>query len=234
MFGEVVPACTDRFAPHALDAATDFAHREALLGWLHGAPDATWARAALARRWRGAASELALGFTGTHDQPRIATVTQDAALARLGLVAVALGARIPLLYYGDEVGLRAAPEASTRELEDSWPDRQPMPWHEADWDHETRAAVRAALALRADLELLRRGDEDVRALAEDTMLVRRHRLGEAIDVVIHRGTSPRTIDLAPGATRLLLAIGDVELAGSQLRLGPRALAVIDRREPLDI
>lgn len=235
VFGEVIPACLDRFAPGALDAATDFLHREALVGWLCGAPATRAAEIASSQRWRGAASERALGFTGTHDQPRIATVTQDAGLARLGLLAVALGARVPLLYYGDEIGLAATADAARRELEDSWPDRQPMPWDERAWDRDTLAAVRAALALRREHELLRRGDEEHRVLGDDTVLVRRHRLGEAIDIVLHRGTAARTVELPAGsAARLLYALGDVELAGTQVRLGPRAAAVIDRREPLDI
>jgi glycosidase/MoaA/NifB/PqqE/SkfB family radical SAM enzyme len=234
VFGEVVPACLDRFAPRALDAGTDFAHREALLAFLRGEPAATWVRTAAARRLRGAASELALGFVGTHDQPRIATLTQDAALARLGLVATALGARVPLLYYGDEVGLRADADAAARDFEDSWPDRQPMPWREADWDRDTLAAVRAALALRRDHVLLRRGDEDVRALDDATILVRRQRLGDAIDIVIHRGEHATTVELPPGAARILLGLGSAELTGTQLRLGPRALAVIDRRESRDL
>lgn len=235
VFGEVVPACLERFVPGALDAATDFAHREALVGWLGGAPAAQWESLAAARRRRGAASELALGFTGTHDQPRVATLVQDAALARLGLVPVALGARVPLIYYGDEVGLAADASAGTRTFEDSWPDRQPMPWEEAAWDRETLTALRAALVLRRDHELLRTGDEELRAVEDDIVLVRRRRLGDAIDIVLHRGTSQRTIDLAPGpAARLLLAVGDAALAGGRLRLGPRALAVIDRREPVEV
>lgn len=235
VFGEVVPACSDRFVPHALDAATDFAHREALIAWLSGEPSARWERVAAARRRRGVASERGLAFTGTHDQPRVATVMQDRALARLGLVAVALGARVPLLYYGDEVGLASASDASARDFEDSWPDRAPMPWHDEDHDLVTLAAVRAALALRHDHELFRRGDEDVRALADDTVLVRRHRLGDAIDVVLHRGTAPRTVELPPGAAaRLLLALGDVEVSATRVTLGPCAVAVIDRREPTAI
>jgi cyclomaltodextrinase / maltogenic alpha-amylase / neopullulanase len=235
VFGEVVPAGLDVFAPRALDAATDFAHREALAGWLGGAPAGDLATVAATRRRRGAASERSLAFAGTHDQPRIATVTQEAELARLALVAVALGARVPLLYYGDEVGLASPHDAGARAFEDSWPDRQPMPWREADWDTTTRDAVRAALALRRDHDLLRRGDEDVTALADDTLLVHRHRLGDAIDVVIHRGTSPRTIELpAGGAAHLMFTLGDVELTGSTLHLGPRALAVVDRREPVQV
>jgi len=238
VFGEVVPACLDRFAPGVLDAATDFAQREALVGWLAGAPAApagTWMEVASAQRWRGAASGHALGFTSTHDQPRVGTVTQDPALARLGLVAVALGARVPMLYYGDELGLRADPSASTRDFEDAWPDRQPMPWDEAAWDTTTRDAVRAALALRRDHELLRRGDEETVALDDATVLVRRRRLGDAIDVVLHRGTGTHAITLpqAP-ASRLVLAVGDATLDNDRLTLGPRAVAVIDRRAMVDV
>jgi MoaA/NifB/PqqE/SkfB family radical SAM enzyme len=235
VFGEVVPACIDRFAPHVLDAASDFAYREVLVGWLAGESAARWADVAAARRWRGAASELALGFTGTHDQPRIATVTQDAALARLALVVVALGARVPLFYYGDEVGLAAPAEDRDRAFEDSWPDRQPMPWQEAAWDRATFEAVKDALALRREHALLRRGDEELRALGDDVVLVRRHLLGEAIDIVVYRGACVRTLELpGGGGARLLFALGEIGLIGTTLRLGPRSLAVIDRREPFSI
>ncbi|MBA3500502.1 MAG: hypothetical protein H0T65_09025, partial [Deltaproteobacteria bacterium] len=71
VFGEVVPQCLDRFAPGVLDAATDFAHREAIVDWVKGGHALT--EVAQAQRWRGAASPYALGFTSTHDQPRIKT-----------------------------------------------------------------------------------------------------------------------------------------------------------------
>lgn len=231
VFGEVVPASVDRFVPGGLDAATDFAQREAMVGWLAGTvPTSRVEDVSAAQRARGAAGPRALGFTGTHDQPRIATSTRDPALARLGLLAVALGARVPLLYYGDEVGLAADPSAATRAFEDSWPDRQPMPWDDRAWDTATRALVRDALALRRDDELLRRGDEDVRSLGEDVLIVRRHRLGAAIDLVLHRGIAPVEVTLPPGPARIVLASGEAALGeGARIRLGPRAAAVIDRR-----
>ena len=221
VFGEVVPQCLDRFAPGALDAATDFAYREALVGWVRGGPAAQLVDAARAQRWRGAASAHALGFTSTHDQPRIATATQDRALARLGLALVALGARVPLLYYGDEIGLMADPDALAREFEDAWPDRQPMPWHEAAWDATTLAMMRELLALRHTRAALRRGDEHVHALDDDTLVVRRVQRDEAIDVVVHRGPGRA---LPEG--RLLYALG---VDGD--RMGPRSIAVLDRTEP---
>ena len=226
VFGEVVPACVQHFAPHVLDAATDFAHREALVDWLRGA-SARWTEVAALQRWRGAAGHHALGFTSTHDQPRVRTVTRDADLARLGLVATALGARVPMLYYGDEVGLHAETQ---REFEDAWPDRQPMPWREAQWDSATHAAVKGALALRKAHDLLRHGDEEVRPLGNDTVVVRRFRLGDAIEIVIHRGSAPREVALH-GAATLLLAIGDARLAGAMLQLGAKSLAVLDYLAP---
>lgn len=247
VFGEVVPACVDRYVPGALDAATDFAMREATVGWLRGAvPAAGVAAAAVTQRRRGAAGASALGFVGTHDQPRIATLTGDADLARLGLLAVALGARVPLLYYGDEIGLAAADDgadgAAARSFEDSWPDRMPMRWDRAAWDVATLATVRGALALRRDREVLRAGDEEITAPAPDVLCIRRRRraaAGDAIDVVLHRGGAPVVVTLPPGDdARVLLAVGDAVLepgAPARVRLGARSAIVVDRRrEPLDV
>ncbi|MEO6773428.1 MAG: alpha-amylase family glycosyl hydrolase [Kofleriaceae bacterium] len=226
VFGEVVPASLDRFVPGALDAATDFAHREALAGWLAGElPAARVEDVAAAQRARGAASGHALGFTGTHDQPRIATVTGDLALARLGLVLTALGARVPLLYYGDEVGLASTDK---RAFEDSWPDRQPMPWEPMQWQTETRDLVRAALALRRTHDVLVRGDEDVVAHGDEIVHLRRRRLSDAIDVVVHRGTGDAAVVLPPGPAHVLLTCGEAALDGVTVRLGPRSAIVVDR------
>ena len=229
VFGEVVPACLDRWAPGALDAATDFATREALVGWLAGAaPAASLATIAARQRRRGAGGPRGLGFTGTHDQPRVRTATGgDAALARLGLLTVALGARVPLLYYGDEIGLCAD---EIRDFEDAWPDRQPMPWDEMAWDQPTRAIVQGALALRRSREVLRRGDEALVALADDTICLRRTDGADAIDVIVHRGAAPVTLPVAAGP--ILLAAGDAAFVDdAHLRLGPKSAVVVDRRPP---
>lgn len=235
VFGEVVPACLGRFVPGALDAATDFPYREALVAWLGGnTPAARLVDVAAERRRHDAAGPRALGFTGTHDQPRLATVVRDRGLARLGLVATALGARVPLLYYGDELDL--ASDGAARAFEDSWPDRMPMPWDD-DRDRTTFAAVRAALALRREHPVLARGDETLRADGDDTIVARRHRPHEAIELALHRGDAPRTLVLDGGPARVLLAVGDAALIAHDpptLALGPRSLAVVDRRpDPRD-
>ena len=211
VFGEVVPQCIDRFAPSVLDAATDFAYREALVDWLRDgkSPVETFTM----QRWRGAAGANALGFTSTHDQPRIGTVTQDRSLARLGLAMIALGARVPMLYYGDELDLASDPSALQREFEDAWPDRQQMPW--TDQPGETHAFVRALLALRRDHAPLSRGDEELVEAGPDTLVIRRRLGHDVIDVVVHRGKTAYE------------AVGRVLFAA-------HGITVIDRREPADL
>ncbi len=231
VFGEVVPACLDRFTPAALDAATDFAAREAVVEWLTGRATAddvarVWAR----QHRRGAAGARGLGFAGTHDQPRIATIT-DAARARLALLVVALGARVPLLYYGDEVGLAAAGDAAARGFEDSWPDRQPMPWDESTWDLTTHDLVRDALAVRRARAVLRVGDEHLHADG-DAIVMRRRRGDEVVEIVLHGGGTPLELALSPGAgATVLLATGGARLDGDRVLLPPASAIVIDRSPP---
>jgi cyclomaltodextrinase len=206
VFGEVVPQCIDRFAPGAIDAATDFAFREALVGWVRGA--GSLVDVARAQRWRGAAGPYALGFTSTHDQPRIGTVTQDRELARRALAIAILGARVPMLYYGDELGLAADPTAVQREFEDAWPDRQPMPWGQS-----ADPFVRDLLALRRAHAVLRHGDEEITELDDKTLRIRRRRLHDVIDVLVAR-------------------TGEPAADGAVLYRG-HGVVVIDRREPVE-
>jgi cyclomaltodextrinase / maltogenic alpha-amylase / neopullulanase len=205
VFGEIVPQCLDRFAPSTLDAATDFAYREALVGWV--TTGASPVETMLAQRWRGAASAHAIGFTSTHDQPRIGTVTQDPARARLGLALVALGARVPLLYYGDEVDLSAT---DVRAFEDAWPDRQQMPWEVFG---ETFEMLRALYALRRSEPVLRHGDETIVSADADSLVVRRRLGHDVIEIVASRGTP---------------------LIEGRVMYQAHGVTVIDRREPHDL
>lgn len=230
VFGEVVPACVDRFAPAPLDAATDFAMAAALTGWLAGTTGAAeLAAVATAQRRRGAAGPRGLGFTGTHDQPRIATRV-GAARARLGLLAVALGARVPLLYYGDEVGLAADAATATRDFEDAWPDRQPMPWEPTRWDATTRALVTDALALRRAHPVLRDGDEEPTVDGDVVVIRRADPRGAIIDVLLHRGDRPTEVEVAAPAT-VRLAVGGAQLVGARAVLPPASALVLDRAPP---
>jgi glycosidase/MoaA/NifB/PqqE/SkfB family radical SAM enzyme len=139
VFGEVV---TDHVASWCeadgalLHAGTELSTRENLIAFLKGELDATELsrRDARARLSRGEGFTR-LGFCTTHDHPRTRTTLRDAELARLAHLVVALRPEIPMLLYGEEVGLFSEDE---RGYEDVWPDRMPMPWPDA--DHATHAS----------------------------------------------------------------------------------------------
>ena len=197
LFGEVVPHNIHRFSADALDAATDFALEEALYDWLwrKQAGASRTALVAARRRFdRGGPAWSALAFTATHDQHRFRSLTKDPRPARLAHLFVLLGAPVPMLLYGDEVGLcadgasRAQPtqvpispasaapagwNTGSLEFEGVWPDRAPMPWPAPGeevapaWDRETLDLVRAALRLRRDSAAIARGDDTFFAIAPD-------------------------------------------------------------------
>jgi cyclomaltodextrinase len=231
VFGEVVPASVERWtlAGH-LDAATDFAGQRALAGWLGGDSAASMAAEATGLRFRrGGDGARLLGFTGTHDQPRLGS-RLGADAARLGLFAVLVRAPVPLLYYGDEVGLAAGDAA--RDFEDSWPDRQCMPWQPAAWDAATHGLVTAAAALRRQLPVLAGGDEELLAVGDDVLVVRRRLGRDLVDAVLHRGAAATRVTLpdagAAAGARVLFTLGAAALVGDALELGPWSACVVDR------
>ncbi len=108
VYGEVIPPHIHRFTADALDAATDFAVQESLYDWLFrkriGASRVAQVNAR--RRFdRGGPGAASLTFTATHDQHRFLTLTGDPRPARLAQLFILLGAAIPSILYGDEVGL---------------------------------------------------------------------------------------------------------------------------------
>ena len=240
--GEVIPDNLFRYTAHALDAATDFAPQRALLDWLvHSTAGRTrlnqiWAR----RRYHNGPGWTRLAFTATHDQHRLLSLTGDARKARLGQLLVLMRPEIPLLYYGDEVGLATAEIG--RIFEDVWPDRMPMPWNEGDWDQVTRNLVREAIALRKTMPALHRGDEQGLELimedgchAPDGAVGLRRRDGEQVIDVLANGTDGAiTLGLpagAPSDARTLLIAGDGSLGedGRSVTLSPWSAIVIERR-----
>ncbi|MFE1316202.1 alpha-amylase family glycosyl hydrolase [Kitasatospora phosalacinea] len=97
--------------------------------------------------WRTLAHSWSI--LGSHDTARIRTVCGSAELAEVacGLMFTLPGT--PVVYAGDEIGLRG-----------SWGEdgRRPMPWHRpADWDLRTLAVHRALAALRRARPALSRG-----------------------------------------------------------------------------
>ena len=245
LFGEMIPENLHRVTAAILDAATDFPAQEALYDWIRrrrAGAGVMGAKASWRRFDRGGPGYTAVGFTATHDQHRLLTLTGDVRATRLGHLRVLLGAALPAIYYGDEVGLRGAGSPS-RDFEDAWPDRCPMDWSDTSWDSETLALFRGALSLRRARPALRRGDEiflpatTVSGEPMDEILVFRRAIAdEIIDVLLHAGEGEQEIALPGGAAsgaELLLQVGDatLDLEKGTLRLGPFSAAALGRIPP---
>ncbi len=235
VFGELIPGNLERWTADAVDAATDFVDQEITYDWLwrrRGSAAAS-ARAYQRRRFtRGGPGWSSIGFVGTHDQPRLATLTGDARVARLGQLLILTRQAVPMFYYGDEIGLRAAAPGG---FEDSWPDRQCMEWDRSRWDAETHALCRSAIALRRATPALGRGDEQFFDSGPAEVIGFRRRLGDQVIDVLLNGSDQHQVALlgddAPAA--VLLALGEVTVTGGAARLGPYAGVVLDRTRSLE-
>jgi glycosidase len=91
-----------------------------------------------------------LTLLGSHDTPRLATLAGGRRAAVQALFAMLFTLEgVPLIYYGDEIGLQGGPDPDCRRC---------MPWEESVWDQDLRALVRRLSRLRAIHVALRRGD----------------------------------------------------------------------------
>src|SRR5213075_2124739 len=146
--GEVVPQHAWRWrSAGVIDAATDFAFHEIVTDLVTrhdakvGEAFAKLARATLLRG--GDETSAAVRFLSTHDHPRIATLAAAKGTAERLPLAYALLATmpgIPMLLYGEEVGLHS--DGGARDLEDVWSDRAPMPWAPGSRDAKLHGVVR--------------------------------------------------------------------------------------------
>lgn len=246
VFAEVLPEHLHRWTSEAVDAATDFPARESLFDLLVREGGAKKATEDFARRraLRGGPGWTTLSFIGTHDHVRLLTLSREARVVRLGHLLVLTGAGVPLIYYGDELGL--ASDDPKREFEDCWPDRACVPWDESRWDTVTLALVRDAIALRKRSDALRLGDDEYLGAEvldgpppDDVFVQRRRHARECLDVIAHAGDGRRTVALPPGApseARVLLALGEVKVDPTKgsVELGPWSGVVLAREHPSEV
>jgi alpha-glucosidase len=84
----------------------------------------------------------------SHDTPRLATVLDGNARIRLALVLAFAYPGVPMIYYGEEIGMRGGADPANR---------AGMVWDQARWDAERLALVKKLAGLRKELRALREG-----------------------------------------------------------------------------
>jgi glycosidase/MoaA/NifB/PqqE/SkfB family radical SAM enzyme len=238
VLGEVVPQHAWRWrAEGVVDCATDFGFHEViseLICNMHASPATAFERLRRLDLLRGGdAGATAVRFLSTHDHPRLATrAAQAGLLARLPLAYALLAtwSGIPMLLYGEELGLRS--DGHARELEDVWPDRMPMPWAPGRGDVALASTVSDLLRARAGSRALRSGETTLLFADESTLVYRREADGEVVDVALNFAGEPKTLELDDDERPRMIAMataGACEIAGAVVQL-PAFGAIVARRE----
>lgn len=239
VLGEVVPPHAWRWrAAGVVDAATDFGFH-ALITTLtcniHTSPAATFERLLRLDLLRGGdVRSSSVRFLSTHDHPRLATLASESGmLARLPLAYALLATwpGVPMLLYGEELGLRSS-SAAKHDVEDVWPDRMPMPWAPGAGSASLRALVRELLSARAASKALLRGDTTLLHADESTLVFRREADGEVVDVALNFSDAPRVLELDDDERPRLSAVATVgasSVDGAAVHLPPFG-ALIGARE----
>ena len=127
---------------------------------------------------------------GSHDSPRIRTVTGDPRLVDIGAALLMTMPGIPAVFAGDEIGLEGITGEDAR---------RPFPWKQPQrWDDRLLGVFRALIRLRRNTVALQRGGLRWIHVSDDRLAFLRETASERVLVVVSRGGGaplilPRTV-----------------------------------------
>ncbi|MFT4702999.1 MAG: glycosidase [Bradymonadia bacterium] len=167
-------------------------------------------------------SSTSNGWTSNFPQP-----SGNEAYERLGLsfVVMMTNPGIPLIYYGDEIGLAGGGDPDNRRM---------MPWNDASLNPAQltlRAQVSELAHIRAENPVVARGRRVTRSVDDDTWVYSMLGCGEGspnVTVAINSADGPRSVNIPAGTYTDLIA-GTAAIGGS-LSLPARGFVVL-RSEP---
>ena len=157
------------------------------------------------------------GWTSNYPQPGGAEPYE-----RLGLAFAVMMTNpgIPLIYYGDEIGLAGGGDPDNRRA---------MPWDDTQLSSAQRALrddVRALARLRAENPVVARGRRVTRSVDQDTWVYSMVGCGDGspdVTVALNRADAPRPVSVPAGSYVDLLDGGTFE--GGSVSLPPRSFSV---------
>jgi neopullulanase len=204
-------AAHERLCPEHLHAA---ARPE---GLLDGARFAHQVELLVARHpWEIALAQLNL--VDSHDLARFLTVAGgDQRSVELATVLLFTLPGVPCILYGDEVGLTGGMPPDCRR---GFPDPER-------WDVRLLALHRELIGLRRSSAVLAEGRHRTIAAAGFAVAYERRLEAERMLVAVNAGDEPAALPVALAPfERALLRVGDADVSGGRLSLGPRSAVVV--------
>ena len=163
-----------------------------------------------------------LNLLDSHDTSRLLSIARgDKATVRLATLFQMTFPGAPSVYYGDEIGLRGAPDPEAR-YQDRFA-RWTFPWDRpAEWDRDLLQYFKAAIALRHSHPALRRGEFIPLYGQGNVFAFARHDDGETLLVALNVGNDAETVSVPVGgywkngATLQTLLTSDGATAGDEV------------------
>lgn len=215
-------------------------YRTATLAWLAGDIDAVQMNHAVrdARLGYGLQGLLcSWNMLSSHDTPRLITTVGSAEKARMAMLIQFTMPGVPLVYYGEEIGMEGGADPDCRRT---------MRWDERQWNHTQRRWVQQLIKIRQGNPALQYGDVIVLGdrLKGNALVFLRHteQPGEAALVVVNLDDKPlECVVMLPyshwyDGVPLHDALGQapatrVEAASVRLKIPPQSGAVYLASEP---
>lgn len=142
LLGELMVYGGDWLKANAFTGIMNYYQRETSLAWLRGQIGSRQANCVLQESYDGLGHEGALAswnMLASHDTPRLKHLLPERWQRELALTTQFTLPGIPVIYYGEEVGMEGAGDPDNR---------RPMIWDETRWDLETLDFYRKLIALR--------------------------------------------------------------------------------------
>ncbi len=149
------------------DGTMNYSLRDLVLGFTaDGTVDASSYAASMTvlhDRIPTAARPAMLNLLGSHDTERVLTRHREGiAQSKLAYALLFASQGTPMLYYGDEVGMRGENDPGSRGC---------MPWDETQWNTEILGWVQGLASVRRRVVALRRGTQAVAAVTDDVAAI---------------------------------------------------------------
>ncbi len=139
-------------------------------------------------------SEIAyaqLNLLDSHDTARYLTIAKhDVSALKLAILSMMTYPGAPMIYYGDEIGLRGGKDPDCRRA---------MIWDESRWDTDLRDTIKRYIALRKKYQVLRRRGEYAHLYSEGHIYAfARQCENETVIVALNAGREPARLTLDVG------------------------------------